>query len=359
MLYKLLTFPQLCLFDSEKVLGNRLKLLKLFHSLPLGRQLLRARYCALPSKYLKTEALGMTFRNPVGLAAGIDVNGKYTREFGALGFGFVEIGSVTPEPHEKPKNADKSGRRRRIVFLPKDKAFLDCAELYNDGAVALTKELHHRNPGVIVAGNISKNPTASKEEAIADFERAFALIYDFVDMIVVNASCPSDRSLNDLQDITYLSEILDSLLELRHLYDDYKPIAVKLSTDIPKSQLNFILDFILRRGVDAVVATNSVIRKEMLQTPARKLEKYRQYSLSGAPLFDKMLYMVSYIRERTSGTLPVIAAGGIDTPQKAVQVLRAGASLVELCSGLAIEGPSLTRKVLRAVRNYRKKTAAQ
>ncbi|MCQ2183991.1 MAG: quinone-dependent dihydroorotate dehydrogenase [Bacteroidales bacterium] len=348
MLYKLLTYPQLLVLNPEKVLQRRLGLLKFIHSLPLGRMALKARYCALPSKYLHTDVCDLYFPNPVGLAAGVDTDGKYARELGSLGFGFVEIGSRTPEPQDRPKKG------RQMVFLPKDNAFLSNGNLRNKGVIHAINQLSKRTPGVILAGNISKNPTSSKEEAIADFDKAFSLIYDFVDMIVVNVSCPNSKSVNDLQDITYLSEIINSLISLRHLYDDYKPIAVKLSTDIPKSQLDYILDFMLLRGVDAVVATNAVNRKDSLKTSQSKMRKYSDWAISGAPLLDKMLYMVSYIKERTNGCLPIIATGGIDTPQKAVMALEAGASLVQMCSAVAIQGPGIVRRTLRAVRKYRK-----
>ena len=192
---------------------------------------------------------------------------------------------------------------------------------------------------------MSKCTKSSNEDAPKDLEKSFAILYDFVDYFALNVSCPNVKNLCQLQDIGFLSEIIDRLLTLRRYYDDYRPILLKVSPDIPESQLDEIIDLVLVSGLDGVIATNTTQSREGLKSSKEEIEAIGNGGLSGAPLFERSLERVKYIHKKTEGQLPIIAVGGIMTPEQAHQMLQAGASLVEIYSGFIYNGPGFVKDI--------------
>lgn len=293
---------------------------------------------------LKRNLFGLEFPNPVGLAAGIDKNGECYNELAMFGFSFVEIGSLTPEPQE-------GNPKPRLFRLPHDRALINRMGINNKGIENAIEHIKNDPPRAILCASIAKNTSsASDADIIEDYRKAFSYLYDFVDMFTVNVSCPNVEGLRHLQDVSYLSDIIDPLLDLRICFDDYKPLLVKVSPDVPHEELDEILDYCMLSGVDGIVAGNTTTSREGLATSGKKLARIGNGGLSGAPLFEKSLSLVRYIHEKTSGRLPIVGVGGIMTGPQARQMLDAGASLIEICTGFIYEGPSAVKKILKHLR---------
>ena len=239
--------------------------------------------------------------------------------------------------------------------MPGDKAIINRFGINNKGVKNAVEHLKKERPEVIVAANISKNTTSINEDAAKDYETAFALLYDFVDMFVVNISCPNVVGLTALQDISFLSEIVDKLLGLRMYYDTYRPILLKVSPDLSHEQLDEIIDYSLRSGIDGIVAGNTTRSRDGLNSiSAEKIEEIGNGGMSGAPVHKKNLELVRYVHEKSQGKLPIIGVGGIMTPEDAKEMIDAGASLVEIYTGFIYEGPSLIKKIIKHLENTQK-----
>lgn len=336
-MYKQIIRPLLFSLNPETAHNLTFFALKALRYIPLARPLVRMIY-SRKTPDLEREVFGLKFRNPVGLAGGLDKNGEFYNDLGNFGFGFVEIGSLTPEP--QPGNP-----KPRLFRVVKDRAIINRMGINNKGIRNAVENLKRMKPDVLVAGNISKNTSSINEDAVKDYESAFALLYDFVDMFVLNISCPNVSGLSALQDVSFLSEIVDKLLNLRMYFDEYRPILIKVSPDISHQQLDEIIDYSLMSGVDGIVAGNTTRSREGLTLPQEKIDEIGNGGMSGAPLFRKNLELVRYIHEQSRGKLPIIGVGGIMSGEQARQMLDAGASLVEIYSGFIYEGPSLVRKI--------------
>lgn len=336
-MYKQIIRPLLFSLNPETAHNLTFFALKALRYIPLARPFVRMIY-SRKTPDLEREVFGLKFRNPVGLAGGLDKNGEFYNDLGNFGFGFVEIGSLTPEP--QPGNP-----KPRLFRVVKDRAIINRMGINNKGIRNAVENLKRMKPDVLVAGNISKNTSSINEDAAKDYESAFALLYDFVDMFVLNISCPNVSGLSALQDVSFLSEIVDKLLNLRMYFDEYRPILIKVSPDISHQQLDEIIDYSLMSGVDGIVAGNTTRSREGLTLPQEKIDEIGNGGMSGAPLFRKNLELVRYIHEQSRGKLPIIGVGGIMSGEQARQMLDAGASLVEIYSGFIYEGPSLVRKI--------------
>jgi dihydroorotate dehydrogenase len=300
---------------------------------------------SIHDKCLEREVLGIKFKNPVGMAAGFDKNAEIVGELDCLGFGFVEIGSVTPLP--QPGNP-----KPRIFRLPADKALVNRMGINNVGAKAVIKNLHRYRTKrqIVVGGNLSKNATTFNVHAPADYERCFALLYNEVDYFVVNVSCPNVTNLTQLQDRDILTQIIDRIINVRHYRDEYKPILLKISPDLNTAQLDDILDLVREKGIDGIVAVNTTVTREALHTAAKKIETIGKGGLSGAPLTATAVERVRYIYTKTEGQVPIIGVGGIMTPDDAVNMLAAGASLIQIYTGFIYNGPSFVKKILKRLK---------
>ena len=337
-MYKYLLRPILFRFNPETAHNLIFSLLSLLRYVPFARSLMRAIY-RKESPNLRKEVFGLEFPNPVGLAGGLDKNGEFYNDMANFGFGFVEIGSLTPKPQD-------GNPKPRCFRVPQDKAIINRFGINNKGVRNAVEHLRKERPNVIVAANISKNTTSVNEDAAKDYESAFALLYDFVDMFVVNVSCPNVVGLTALQDISFLSDIVDRLLDLRRYYDTYRPILLKVSPDLSTEQLDDIMDYCLRSGIDGIVAGNTTRKRDGLTISQEKIDEIGNGGMSGAPLRKKNLELVRYIHRKSEGKLPIIGVGGIMSGEDAKAMLDAGASLVEIYSGFIYEGPGLVKNII-------------
>ena len=337
-MYKHLLKPILFRFNPETAHNILFSLLSFFRHVPFARAIMRATY-KKESPTLQKEVFGLNFPNPVGLAGGLDKNGEFYNDMANFGFGFVEIGSLTPKPQD-------GNPKPRCFRVPQDKAIINRFGINNKGVRNAVEHLKKDRPEVIVAANISKNTTSINEDAAKDYENAFALLYDFVDMFVVNVSCPNVVGLTALQDISFLSDIVDRLLDLRRYYDTYRPILLKVSPDLSSEQLDDIIDYCLRSGIDGIVAGNTTRKRDGLTISQERIDEIGNGGMSGAPVHKKNLELVRYIHQKSEGKLPIIGVGGIMSGEDAKAMLDAGASLVEIYSGFIYEGPGLVKKII-------------
>ena len=333
-MYKLVR-PIFFLLSPERIHGIVMSTLRVINYIPFSGNLMRLIFKYQNPK-LEREVFGIKFKNPVGLAAGFDKNGDAYNLMANLGFSFVEIGSLTPE-------AQGGNPKPRCFRLPKDKAIINRMGINNNGVKYAVEYIKNHKPNCIIGGNLSKNSNVSNEDAPKDYEKSFALLYDFVDYFVLNVSCPNVKNLDKLQNINSLSEIIDRLLTLRRYYDDYRPILLKVSPDIEQKHLDEIIDLV--SGLDGVIATNTTRSRENLISDKESVEAIGDGGLSGAPLFEKSLSFVKYIHKRTNGTLPIIAVGGIMSPENAKAMLDAGASLIQVYSGFIYNGPAFVKNI--------------
>ena len=344
-MYKHILKPILFSFNPETAHNMIFGALKCMRYVPFARSIMRGLY-KKETPSLEKELFGIHFPNPVGLAGGLDKNGEFYNDMANFGFGFVEIGSLTPQPQD-------GNPKPRCFRVPGDKAIINRFGINNKGVKNAVEHLKKVRPEVIVAANISKNTTSINEDAAKDYETSFALLYDFVDMFVINISCPNVVGLTALQDMNFLSDIIDRLLSLRMYYDEYRPILLKVSPDLSHEQLDEIIDYSLRSGIDGIVAGNTTCSRDGLTsiTP-EQIEAIGNGGMSGAPVHKKNLDLVKYVNARSEGKLPIIGVGGIMSGEDAKEMLDAGASLVEIYSGFIYEGPSLVKKILKHLESF-------
>ncbi len=346
-MYKIIKFF-LFMFTPETAHNITFRMLKISRRIPFLQNIIRALYKVQDKEHkLEREVFGLTFKNPVGLAAGLDKNGECYNELANFGFSFIEIGSLTPEP--QPGNP-----KPRCFRLLKDKAIINRFGINNKGVKHIAKILAKNHPNVIIGGNISKASTTPNEEAYRDYEKSFSLLYDYVDYFTLNVSCPNVKDLTVLQDVTYLSNIIDRLLDQRRYNDEYRPILLKISPDIPLEHVDSIVELVLSSGLDGIIATNTTNSREGLLESQERLKNIGNGGLSGQPLFERSLERVRYIHEKTGGSLPIIGVGGIMTPEQAQQMLDAGASLIQIYSGFIYNGPGFVKRILKHLKKSAK-----
>jgi dihydroorotate dehydrogenase len=337
-MYKHFLKPILFRFNPETAHNMIMSSLTFLRHVPFAGSIMRSIY-KKETPALQKEVFGITFPNPVGLAGGLDKNGEHYNDLANFGFGFIEIGSLTPKPQD-------GNPKPRCFRVPQDRAIINRFGINNKGVKNAVEQLKKDRPNVIVAANISKNTTSINEDAAKDYETSFALLYDFVDMFVVNVSCPNVVGLTALQDISFLSDIVDKLLDLRRYYDTYRPILLKVSPDLSSEQLDDIIDYCLRSGIDGLVAGNTTRSRDGLTIDPKKIEEIGNGGMSGAPVHKKNLELVRYIHTKSEGRLPIIGVGGIMSGEEAQAMMDAGASLVEIYSGFIYEGPALVKQIL-------------
>lgn len=337
-MYRFLIKPLLFLLPPETIHHLLISFLRCVFKLPGVRGLIKAIY-HVKNESLKTEFLGMTFSNPVGLAAGFDKNAEVYREFHSFGFSFIEIGTVTPKG--QPGNP-----KPRSFRIPKDRGLINRMGFNNQGAKAAAVKLSAERPkGLILGGNIGKNTQTPNEDAVADYEAVFRAIYNGVDYFVVNVSCPNITDLHKLQDQDSLEQILSRILEIRKEMSTSKPVLLKISPDLNNKQLDETLEIVERLKLDGLVATNTTIKRDGLRTSEREIEAIGKGGMSGAPITRRSLEVVRYVHDKTRGKLPIIAVGGIMGVQDALNMFDAGATLIQLYTGFIYEGPGLAKRI--------------
>ena len=336
-MYKFLVRPLLFSFDPEWVHYFTLNALKLLNKIPLSSWLFRKIYTYQDSS-LEKELFGIKFKNPVGLAAGFDKNGKYIKEMYNLGFGFIEIGTITPKP--QPGNPKK-----RLFRVQNDLAIINRLGINNDGSVMCAERLKKNNSDVVIGGNIGKNSTTSNENADTDYIQNFETLHQYVDYFVLNVSCPNVSNFTKLQDVEFLKKLVPQLKKINSTKPKKKPILIKISPDLNRDQLDETIDLIQSENLDGIIATNTTTSRENLKTNKSKIEKIGNGGLSGEPLKNKSTEVIRYISKKTNGNLPIIGVGGIMNPKDALDKIEAGADLIQLYTGFIYEGPSIVKEI--------------
>lgn len=352
-MYKQLILPILFLFDAEKVHHFVCSCLKITHKIPFASSILR-QFFLYEHPDLEREVFGIKFKNPVGLAAGFDKNAELIDEFSDLGFGFIEIGTVTPlaqDGNDKP----------RLFRLPLDKGIINRMGFNNHGAAAAANRLRSRKSTLLVGGNIGKNKLTPNENALDDYIKCFNELYDYVDYFVVNVSSPNTPGLRDLQEKEPLMKILSKLKALsaelakskKISRKSEKPILLKIAPDLTNSQLDDIIKIVVASGIAGVIATNTTISRENLKTTTDNVQKIGAGGLSGKPLTHRSTEVIRYLSEKSNRAFPIIGVGGINSPEDALEKLRAGASLVQLYTGFIYEGPALIKRINKSILSNR------
>lgn len=286
---------------------------------------------------------GLKFPNPVGLAAGFDKDAIFFDEITNCGFGFIEVGTVTPKP--QPGNDAP-----RLFRLPADQALINRMGFNNEGADAMVQRLKNRkNFKVIIGGNIGKNKVTPNENALSDYEYCFNQLYEYVDYFVVNVSSPNTPNLRMLQEKEPLKKILSRLMDI-NLSKKNKPVLLKIAPDLTDEQLNDIIEIVRETKISGVVATNTTVSREGLNTRADVLKTIGAGGLSGKPLTKRSTEVIKYLSEKSGKSFPIIAAGGIHSPEDAIEKLNAGATLVQLYTGFIYEGPGLVKRILKKIK---------
>ena len=335
--------PLLFLLSPETAHRITVALLDLAVAILPLRRLLRQWYCVGDAR-LQREVLGLKFPNPVGLAAGFDKDGKHIEGLASLGFGFIEVGTVTPRPQD-------GNPRPRLFRLPADRALINRMGFNNEGLEALAGRLQRLRKmgvpgGLIIGGNIGKNKTTPNEQASDDYLRCFESLFAYVDYFVVNVSSPNTPGLRELQEKEPLTRLLQILQKKNRAYAYPKPLLLKIAPDLTNSQLDDIAAIARETGLSGVIATNTTISRERLSTPVADIQAIGAGGLSGAPVRARSTAVIRYLREKMGPGPVIIGVGGIDSAEAAKEKLEAGADLVQVYSGLVYEGPGLVRKIL-------------
>lgn len=332
-------------FDPEAVHHFSMNQLKLMCSTKIGKQLISANF-SVKNAALKKDVFCLTFSNPVGLGAGFDKNALYLNELEALGFGFVEVGTVTPK-------AQAGNDKPRLFRLPKDKALINRMGFNNDGVDVVKRRLDKWFDGqrstvdgrLIVGSNIGKNKVTPNEDAWKDYEICFTELFDYADYFVVNVSSPNTPGLRELQEKASLQKILSKLQNINQGKTKPKPLLLKIAPDLTTEQLDDIVSLAFDVNLAGLVATNTTISRENLITITQEIEAIGAGGLSGKPLTTRSTVVVSYLHQQTQGKVPIIASGGIFTGTDAKEKLNAGASLVQVWTGFVYEGPVIVRNI--------------
>ncbi len=348
-MYKLLVRPFLFLFDAEQVHHFTFKTIKLINQIPGVSLIIRSIY-TIEDKKLEREVFGLTFKNPVGLAAGFDKDAKLHSELANFGFGFIEVGTVTPKPQA-------GNPKKRLFRLKQDSAIINRMGFNNAGVEALVNRLKKnqkklQQKKVLVGGNIGKNKTTPNNEAVKDYIYCFNALYNYVDYFVVNVSSPNTPGLRELQEKEPLTKILNTLqqenaIKAQQLQVKPKPILLKIAPDLTNSQLLDIIEIVKTTNIAGLIATNTTLNREGLISD----NKNEIGGLSGKPLAKRSTEVIKFLHENSKGAFPIIGVGGIHDVNDAKEKIKAGATLIQLYTGFIYEGPSLVKKINKALLN--------
>jgi dihydroorotate dehydrogenase len=332
-MYKLIIRPILFLLPAETAHTFVSVILKIpFVSRILGK------FYRLENASLQREVFGLKFRNPVGLAAGFDKNSRLFKNLAHFGFGFIEIGTVTPQP--------QSGNPKpRLFRLPADEALINRMGFNNAGAVAIARRLKRKHGNIIIGANIGKNKETPNQEAFRDYELCFLALRDVVDYFIINVSSPNTPGLRDLQEKEPLTKLLLHLQKLNKSLSSPRPILLKIAPDLSNAHLDTIIEIVKETKIDGIVATNTTISRAKLKTPRDILTGIGNGGLSGKPLAKRSTEVIRYLYQKSNRSFPIIGVGGIHSAADAMEKLNAGASLIQLYTGFIYEGPALIRKI--------------
>ena len=331
------------LLGAERVHDISVALLHLLGKIPGTRWLMRKLY-AVEDPRLEREVFGMHFRNPIGMAAGFDRNGEVFNELAALGFGFVEIGTVTPLPQT-------GNPKPRVFRLPDDVAIMNRVGLCNKGLERVISNLRERNKGLVLGCNIGKNSATAPEDAPQDYLRVFRNLYQYVDYFTVNVSYNTSFKQYVPRTRESIISILEPLFDFRRGQNQYRPILLKISPDLSNEDIDMMTDIMVDTPLDGIVATNGTVRHTGLTTDAETLKRYGSGAVSGKPLTKRSIEVVRRVYERSNGTYPIIGVGGVMTPADAKAMLEAGATLVQVYTGYVYNGPNFVGDICKELIN--------
>jgi dihydroorotate dehydrogenase len=343
-MYKFLIRPLFFLIDPEKIHHFVIAVLRISGRIPGGKAILRFLF-HFEHPQLERVIFGLKFKNPVGLAAGLDKDARIVDEMACLGYGFIEIGTLTPKP--QPGN-DKP----RLFRLPQDQALINRMGFNNEGVAAAVERLRKRKSPVLVGGNIGKNKVTPNENAMDDYAYCFEALYPYVDYFVINVSSPNTPGLRELQEKEPLQKLLSHVITLSKQKEKYKPVLLKIAPDLSPSQLDDIVYILKQTKTDGVIATNTTIDRSDLVTPTAEVTAIGNGGLSGKPLTLRSTQVIAYLRNMLGKDFPIIGVGGIMTPADAVEKLKAGADLVQIYTGFIYEGPSVVKRIKKDILNY-------
>lgn len=328
-------------FDPEKIHYKTVGMIRFMLRIPGMKGLWNSMYRVKDDR-LKREVFGIQFENPVGLAAGFDKNASMYNDLAYCGFGFIEVGTVTPKGqpgNEKP----------RLFRLKEDEAIINRMGFNNDGVENAVENLKKRKTQLIIGGNIGKNKVTPNESATEDYIIAFNALFDFVDYFVVNVSSPNTPNLRALQEKEPLTELLQTLQDLNNKKPSRKPILLKIAPDLSNEQLDDIIDILKDTKLDGVIATNTTISRDGLKTSKERVEEIGAGGLSGKPVKSRSTEVIRYLSETSNKAFPIIGVGGIHSAADALEKIEAGADLVQLYTGFIYEGPKLVKDINKAI----------
>ena len=342
-MYKLLLRPLFFLFDPEKIHHFTFSLIKFTSKIPGMASLYRSIY-VIEDEKLERNLFGLTFKNPVGLAAGFDKNAVLYNELANFGFGFIEIGTVTPK-------GQVGNPKQRLFRLKDDKGIINRMGFNNEGLEAAIVQLKKNKGKLIIGGNIGKNTQTKPEDYTKDYLECFNGLHPYVDYFVLNVSCPNVGSHAKLNDKDYLLELIGTVQKANNTFDKQKPILLKIAPDLNDIQLDEIIELIAETNLEGVIASNTSTDRTGLKASDVRLNEIGNGGLSGQPVKDKSTRVIKYLSDKSNKAFPIIGVGGIHSAQDALEKLDAGADLVQIYTGFIYEGPSLIKKINKAILN--------
>lgn len=343
-MYKLIR-SILFVFDPENVHYFTMGFISLAFKIPFVAGICR-RIFHVKDPRLQRNLFGLTFDNPVGLGAGFDKNAKWIDELQVFGFGFIEIGTLTPK-------GQSGNEKPRLFRLTEDESIVNRMGFNNEGVEDAVVRLKKRNKNIIVGGNIGKNKVTPNEKANEDYIICFETLFDYVDYFVVNVSSPNTPNLRELQEKEPLTKLLLSLQDKNKTRSKPKPILLKIAPDLTDSQLDDIIEIVDTTGIDGIIATNTTISRDNLKTSKNELEKVGAGGVSGKALTKRSTEVIRYLSEKSNRSFPIIGVGGIMNEEDAIEKIKAGASLIQLYTGYIYKGPGLIKKINKALLRYK------
>ena len=340
-MYKAIIRPLFFCFDPEKIHHFAFKSVKVLNAIPGFSRLSRVLY-KVNDPRLKRTVFGLEFDNPVGLAAGFDKEAKLYDELANLGFGFIEIGTLTPKGQE-------GNPKPRLFRLPQDSALVNRMGFNNEGVEAAVTRLKKRKTKVLIGGNIGKNKITPNELANDDYYKSFNALYEYVDYFAVNVSSPNTPNLRALQDKEPLMALLKMLKDEMATKPNHKPILLKIAPDLTDSQLDDIIAIVAEVKIEGIIAANTTIDRSMLKSDKAEVDAIGAGGLSGKPVRARSTEVIAYLHQKSNGAFPIIGVGGIYTAEDAIEKMKAGASLVQVYSGFIYEGPSMVKKICKGI----------
>ena len=340
-MYKSVVRPILFFFDPEKIHHFTFSLIKVVCKIPFVSKIFR-RFYVVNDKRLERTLFGITFKNPVGLAAGFDKNAVLYNELANFGFGFIEIGTVTPK-------GQKGNPKKRLFRLKDDQGIINRMGFNNDGIAAAIQNLKKNKGQVVIGGNIGKNTATTPENYTEDYCEVFQSLHPYVDYFVLNVSCPNVGSHAKLNDKEYLLELIFACKKLNLKEEKQKPILLKIAPDLNNNQLNEIIDLVKETQIDGVIASNTSTNRAGLKASNERLEEIGNGGVSGQPVKNKSTEVIKYLADTSNKSFPIIGVGGIHSEKDALEKLKVGADLVQVYTGFVYEGPSLVKRINKAI----------